>query len=59
MLGWRQSSHTLIASDPFLRAVRARLEPVSAPEALRLRIGIMLAGESARVAGEPEDRWSR
>jgi len=56
MTGRWQPGRERPTDDPFLRAIRGRMEPLRAPESLRARIGAMLAIERARLpVGEPED----
>jgi hypothetical protein len=53
----RRQDHGRSLDDPFLRAMRGRLENIRAPESLRARIDAMLAAERSRR--EPDDDWPR
>lgn len=56
MTGRWQPGKERLTDDPFLRAIRGRMETLRAPESLRARIGAMLAVERGLPpAGELEN----
>ena len=47
----RRGSRDPLRHDPFLRAIRLKLETIRAPEDLRARIAAMLATEGHTITG--------